>query len=166
MIPIVTELTETCPPELLKKEFGAVVQAGLLAEAEFWHHTMLPWHFQPAARWRYGYKPRSPAWQKRKRALAAVGKAKGTGDTDLVFSGMLQEHVTQLATFRATPREATVTMRARSFVQMRLKSSSQPNFAAEITKVIPAELESLTNILNYRVQAGLEKLSASRVTRN
>lgn len=165
MIPIFCEITETCPPEVMKKHYNTLTRNGLMAAAQHWHAEFLPMHFLQSARFRYGYKQRGRKWLKRKRALATIGRAKQGGVVDLVFSGMLAENVLELATFRATATQATVTMRARNFVQMRLKTTKQPDMAGEITRVIPQEAEVLASIANDNVTVGLNRLREIRVLR-
>lgn len=164
MIPIFIELKEDCPPDMLKKQFGTFMAAGLFEEANHWHTTFLPMHFEAYSRYRYGYKPRSRKWLKRKRALAARGIVKKGGLADLVATGILSEALMHFATIRTTAHAATVTMRGRAFVQVNLKSLSQPNYPAEITKVIPAERETLGNIGNLTIGHKINEFRAPRTT--
>lgn len=47
----------------------AAIKAAAIAGAKEHHTRHMPWHFEPFAIPRYGYKPRSPAYQELKRKL-------------------------------------------------------------------------------------------------
>lgn len=164
-IPIFITMTEERPPEVIKKHWNTIMQHGLMRVIEHWHSEMLPRHFAPGASARYGYKKRSAKWLKRKRALARVGLAAGTGELDLVFRGMLREHVTTMATFQATATRATVSMRGRAFVQLNLKSTRQPDYVREITDTTGDERSALGAMLEEHVATKLIHLKELRTQR-
>lgn len=165
MIPIVVSTTELRPPEVQVKQFKQIVRESLVHIAQFWHTKILPQHFMPHAAAKYGYKRRSGRWVKRKAALAKHGVGVGDGRQDLVFRGMLKQHVTTMATIRASATRATLSMRGRAFVQINLKSSKQPDYRTEITKHSPDETARLHRLQTEFIRSRLDALRDPKTTR-
>ncbi|MBL9125837.1 MAG: hypothetical protein JNG90_19505 [Planctomycetaceae bacterium] len=164
MIAIYTQVADPAPPGLLKKQIGQFMGRALGEEATFWHQNFLQLHFDPPARFRYDYKPRSPAWRKRKRALAAQGKVKKGGLADLVASGVFEEALMSFFTVRAYQHYATLSMRGRSFVQVHLRDRRQPNYVAEITAIHPSERPLLNDVLNRAMTRQVDQFRAPQTT--
>jgi len=116
-----------------------------------WHQEYLPRHFKPGAASRYGYRPRSAAYLKRKAGDARRGRAIEGGTTPLVYSGLFKRSVTSLATIRGFPSRFTVYMDAPSYVPQKQRTTTQPPLAQEATKLVPSEANSLATFLAGRI---------------
>lgn len=123
-----------------------------------WHQEYLPRHFKPSAAARYGYKPRSAGYLKRKERKAIEG-----GRSPLVFSGLLRRSVTALAVIRGFPSRFRVEMEVPSYIPARQSAfttvngrvvrrrAQQPPLVAEMTRLLPSEANSLATYLAQRI---------------
>lgn len=116
-----------------------------------WHQEYLPRHFRPSAAQRYGYRPRSDAYLKRKRRDAARGKAVEGGNTPLVYTGLLKRAVTGFAAVRGFPSRFRVTMNTPSYIPERTRTTTQPPIAQEMTRFTRTELDSMANYIASRI---------------
>lgn len=94
-------------PGVVAKEVKQATKEGHLAMGEIWRDQLAPEHFEPNARYVFGYQPRTQKYLKRKRILGETGKAEDGGNTDLVLTGRARRMVRN-ATVTATPNKTTV----------------------------------------------------------
>ncbi len=100
---------------------------------EYWFDRMVKDHFREGAAQRYGYKPRTNKYLKRKARDVQKGKALTTAD--LIYSGLLRSRVTQRQWMdvHAYSTRVSVVMHGPKYVSMRPKKSNHPNLGEEIT---------------------------------
>lgn len=152
MIPLRVKTVMERPPDVTKRVWNEAMRAELAELAAWWQANLLPKHFQPSARTRYGYRRRSRKHRARKKALAERGVVKEGGDVDLVFRGLLRESVTAAASVRTAGSKATLRLVGPRYLRQRPKSG-QPDFAAELTAVTAAEDQQMAD----RLDAGVTK---------
>jgi hypothetical protein len=162
MIPARILLTEERPPDVAARAFREMLRAANAAAGRSWHRSALPDHFEPQAHYKYNHKPRSQKWLRRKRRLAAVGRAERGGRVDNVYSGTLERMVRSWAQVRAFPTRATVTMTGPRYVTMKPRSASRPHIAAELTTVTRDESESLAFAAELTLGRELDQYRAPR----
>ncbi len=143
----------------------------------FWHRKLLPRHFRKGAQDRYGYRPRSAAYLRRKKRDAARGRAIEGGTTPLVYTGLLRRLMTRSAIIRGFPTRARVEMERPSYMPIRktpfttvrgrvvARKADQPPIFEEATRVIDAEAVELANYLAERVTHHNERVRARRRAR-
>lgn len=103
-------ITETRPLKLIQQRLGPIVRAGGDAVGTAWHNDFLELHFNPAARLRYNYLPRTEKYEKRKQRLAAAGIVADGGLSDLVFKGNMRDDLLRAGVVFSTDDETTLTM--------------------------------------------------------
>ena len=118
--------------------------------AEHWHTSILPRHWDAGAPARYGYKPRTEKYRKRKKSLFLRGRAESP-DTDLLLSGLMEESVTEYGSIRAFPTRFSVDMHGPRYVSMRPYKSGHPNMGEEITALSPDEDRELAALASKRL---------------
>lgn len=164
MIPIRFTLFESRPPEVTVRAWRELRREGLRQMGLYWHRHFLPRHFEPAARYRYRYQPRSKQWRERKRQLAARGQVKLGGEADLVASGLLRDTLTRFATIRPYQNRATLRMTGPRYITMKPRDTRQPHKALEVTTVIQAEGRDLSRMFVDHMTAGLNRIREPLVT--
>jgi hypothetical protein len=130
--------------------------------AVVWHRQFVALHFEPPAKFRYGYKPRTEKYRKRKLR-------KGKGNTDLIYSGLTQETMLRPPLIRAFPNRARLSMAGPSYVGMKpYKGGNRPNLGAEITTITPDEVSVLEQNAGREMTAGIKRAldSCKNVTIN
>ncbi len=154
-----------------------VLRAAYTDLGAYWHRKLLPRHFLAGAQSRYGYRPRSDAYLRRKRRAAAAGRAIEGGTTPLVFTGLLRRLMTRSAVIRGFPTRARVEMDRPSYMPIRktpfttvrgrvvARAADQPPIFEEATRVIDPELNELANYLAERVTYHNERLRHRRRVR-
>jgi hypothetical protein len=135
MIPIFITIEEPDLLGIMPKATQAANEAG----AKMWRDRMLPRHFDPHAKGRYGYKQRTRKYLMAKLRAASRGLCREGGIVDLVYSGQLKEYMTTTGITRATPRGATVTMKGPRYIQINGPAANHPDMREEILTVIEEE---------------------------
>lgn len=135
--------TERDRREVLKSAWGDL---GL-----HWHQEYLPRHFKPGAASRYGYRPRTAGYLRRKLRMARGGKAIEGGTTPLVLTGLLRRSLTTLATIKAYPSRFTVLMTSPVYAPQRPRDSTRPPLVEEATRLRADEARALSNKLASRI---------------
>lgn len=90
-------------PRLMLRDHARFLREALREAVDEHHRRHIPWHFQPFAASKYGYKPRS-------RRYAAL-KAKLGLTQPLVFTGRTRDTVTRERQITATQQRATLILR-------------------------------------------------------
>lgn len=153
----------TRPPDVSIHAWRRISRAAHAAAGALWHSEMLPRHFEPIARQRYQYQPRTKGYLRRKAAAFRKGKAKAGADTPLVFTGLLRESLMRLGTVRAFPTRASVRMAGPRYITMRPFNSNQPDKAAEVTRVTRQERTELAKVLKREVVQGLAEYRQNKL---
>lgn len=162
MIPILINIKETRPPDVSIHAWRRISRSAHAAAGALWHSEMLPRHFDPVARNRYHYQPRTAKYLRRKQRAFAQGKAVAGADTPLVFTGLLRESLMRLGTVRGFPSRVSVRMSGPRYITMRPFQSNQPDKAAEVTRVTRQERSELAKVLKANVVDGLAKYRATK----
>jgi len=149
-----------------KRAWRAAMVKGHDAQGQHWHQHMLKEHFRRNSRQRYGYKPRSEKYERRKRfgntgKQGFRGRAKYMGMVDLVCEGDLEESIRGWATIRAFPSRVTVAMNGPSYLRINYKPN-RPNLAREITAVIPEEEKLLADVMDDVVTREMNRTGETR----
>jgi len=134
MIPLRVVTINDEHPDLSRREMHRVCRASHRAIGVKWAVDLLPEHFGQGAGSRFGYEPRTHAWNKRKAALQRQGKAVGGYGDDLVFSGRLRDQVLLTARFNidAYPSRVTIRMSGPAYFTMRPRGKHTRRIAQEI----------------------------------
>ncbi|MBW3538772.1 MAG: hypothetical protein KY476_00730 [Planctomycetes bacterium] len=146
-IPIKITLREERPADISIRVWRDSMRQAHEEMGALWHSKMLPRHFTRGAASRYGYQPRTRKWQQKKAALYARGKAVKR-NTDLVFTGFLQETLTNFGSVRAFPTRVTIQMTGPRYITFRPHASNQPDKHSEVTRVTDDEARELSEKLN------------------
>jgi hypothetical protein len=128
----------------------------LQQEVAGWHDNTLPRHFARGAKQRYGYKDRSPRYEKTKKRIHGHTRP-------LEFSGTLKQQILRKARISGTSKRATAAMDVpRYFFQYK---PGQPDKAAEVTAVTPAEVTGMAVSLdrNLRIRINTTETKKTRV---
>ena len=108
----------------------------------YWLKNILPKHFEPGARARYGYKPRT------ERYMRSKAKTRH-GTTDLVYTGRARDQLQSTGVVRGFPSRTTVTMLSPNYMptnQLTSAKRNQPFMVGEflqLTEDDRVELESI-----------------------
>lgn len=162
--PIRVMMFEERPPEATVRQWRDLLKASHADMGQHWHQKMLPRHFEPGARERYGYKPRTRKYAIRKNRDYTRGKATAASNVDLVYTGFLRRSLSTVATIRAFPTRVTIQMTGPRYVTMRVHNSNQPDKAAEVTAVTRDEADELSALLAEGVTRRLDALRAPTQT--
>ncbi len=154
IIRIDTELID----QVSKRAWNPIAKAAHFKQATYWHEKILPRHFKPQAKSKYGHQRRTKRYRKRKLTDAKRGKAILGGVVDNVRTGLLMESLMGLGLVQAFPTRAVLTMFGPSYLMVRLRSTSQPDKASEILEVIPGEADEMGGVLDKAVQRGINRV--------
>lgn len=181
------------PEGVAIRAWRVVTKKSFSAMAFFWHDNFLGLHFGSNARTRYGgqvIKQRTSKWLQRKLKIASTDVRNGaniqSGDSPLVrqqkmqvsrqrlvsaagganynvHTGTLQQMV-KTAIVRAFPGRFRIEMLVPGYIPGRRKDPKDPDIRAELTVVLPSEIEALQKV-GQRVltQTMQQVLSTGRV---
>lgn len=175
------------------RAWRAVAKASFSAMAFFWHDNFLQLHFGSNARVRYGgenIKQRTSLWLQRKLKISArevrVAANIQKGDSLQVINQKLQasrqrfvsaagganynvhtgtlQQMVKTAIVRAFPGRFRIEMPVPGYIPGRRKDPKDPDIRAELTVVLPSEIEALQKV-GQRVltQTMQQVLSTGRV---
>jgi len=163
------------PEGVTIRAWRVVLKTANRAMAYHWHETFLPLHFGSNARTRYGgdkIKQRTSVWlakklgikkpdiirvadinssddiftRQRKLQIARQKLVSAAGGPDYnVYTGTLQSMV-QTVVFRAFPGRFRIEMSVPSYVPGRRRDPKKPDIRAELTTMLPSEVEELQRI--------------------
>jgi hypothetical protein len=140
------KLTFDRPPDFSNRGWKEVLRGAMRAAAEHWHAEMLPRHFERSARERYGYQPRTAAYQRRK-----IRSGRATGGVDLVYSGLSRDSALKPPRIRAYPSRARLELLVPPYIKMRPdprgRRRAAPAMGDELTRVTYQESQELSEVM-------------------
>ena len=135
-------------PDVLAKDFKAIVKQVLKDTVSDWHSDTLPKHFTEAGRRKYQYRARTRPYRKKKR------KYKGHGDP-LVWTGELKKAAIRRARISGTSKSARASMSVPWYAKVSLKGRDA--YADEMTAVTQGEAAEFARDVQRRITAALNK---------
>jgi hypothetical protein len=136
------------PADFSQRGWKEVQRGAMRAAAEHWHANMLPRHFERSARERYGYQPRSDAYQYYK--VRAVMNGKAVSAVDLIYSGTTRDAAAKQPLIKAFPTRARLDLLVPPYISMtpdrRGKRKDAPAMGDELTRVTWEEAEELAQV--------------------
>lgn len=146
-------ITYVGAPDAKAKELRRIIKEGLQQVATGWHADVLPRHFARGAKQRYGYKDRSPQYERRKQR-------KYHHTVELVYTGQLMREVSRMARVSGTSRRVALSMSAPQYLYK--YKPTQPDKADELTRVTQDEAEGLAKSLDRIAQAEFNRINPKR----
>ena len=143
--------TITGSPRQVVTEFRASMRAGLFQTGEFWHHRIMPGHFEFSAIARYDYQPRAVGY------CRAKARAKHH-QRPLEWSGRLKAQVRQSGRITATAKSVRVTMVGPKWLNMYRPEYGQPYKYGELVKTLESESGQMSQMLDQFVTRRLNEL--------
>ena len=143
-------------PEGMVKNFRKFVKEGLFGLVGRWHEKIMPHHFEPQAKQRYKYDPRSikyTRYKAKKRPFAGP----------LEFSGKSMRMLMQSVKISGTSKRATGTMQAPRYFWM--TPAGHPDKPDELTRVTESEATTMAKHLNEEVTKKLNAVKDRQVIR-
>ena len=134
------QVTANRPSGVGQRSWREISKTGMFAVGLAWDQHFKMRHFEPGAASRYGYKPRSKAYLRRK-AKRGVPQF-----LDMVFSGTTRRDVARLQIPRPFPTRVTITMPTQPYIKMRPGKRDAPNLGEELTRVATDEIEALEKV--------------------
>ncbi len=166
MIPIHVKSVHEEHPDLVRRELHEVLRTANYALGRQWAVEMLPKHFEPGAANRYSYQIRKVKYLRRKRVLAALGRAEDGGMSYLVLRGHLRRALLRTArnAIRAYPTRVTIDLIGPSYFTSRPRRAGRPNLAREVTTVLQSEAKELARTFDQGFTAALRAVRSARRT--
>jgi len=158
MLPYRIQVTIDPEPRKARGAVREVLRESHRAQAGDWHHRYAPGHFSRGAAAKYGYRPRSPSYKRRKRAAAKAGTAK-PGRRPLVFSGLTELRVRSAGSVKAFPTRATLQLYTPSYIRIRPRGN-RPNLAEELLRILRGEGNQLGERFAKKTERGLRRIRA------
>jgi len=152
---------QDAPPDVSKRQWSRIQRASNEDVGNYWHKRFLPRHFEPIAAQRYRHKARSENYIKRKRRMAAQNRARHVQGqiVDNVLTGRMKAAMMRAKVVRGFPSRTTITMVGPRYLTMTFKAgNSQPNKAAELTRVTDDEAQKLAEVKRDSVLRQLEEI--------
>jgi hypothetical protein len=155
VMPIYIE-QEFSKPELCSmRAWNRVLRESHQRQGRYWRDTLLPLHFRPESKEKYGHQPRTAQYIRRKMRAAAVGKCLEGGVVDDVFTGTLRDLFLRTGIIYATNTRVRISLKGPRYIGMVPDKSNQPNKAKEILTMRDEETETLRDIVFDTVADGL-----------
>jgi hypothetical protein len=153
------KITEDKPADVTVRAWRSILRGCHEAQGRYWQREILPRHFAPYARFKYGYQQRT------QRYLAYKLKT-GRGMVDLVYSGGMQEYLTSTGIVRGFPSRATITMTGPRYVTPNPvgRRPNAPNLAKEVLSVAADERTELAQVLEQDFTRRLAQWRETRTT--
>lgn len=147
------QVTYRRPHDVAKRVWPVMSRNAMGAVGTLWEREFKPRHFASDAGERYAYKPRSPAYLKKKERLAKLsGPARATRRVSadvgrlLVYTGATRRAVLQRHLVRAFPTRVSVQIPTPKYVQMRPYKAGRPNLGEELTRVTSDEAREMEKV--------------------
>jgi hypothetical protein len=143
------------------RSWREMAKAGMFAVGMAWQRYFKMLHFAADARSRYGYKPRSAAYRRRKEKKGVPGFL------DMVLTGDTRRDLSRIQVPRAFPTRVSLVMPTAAYIQMRpdRRHRNAPNLGEELTRVVPNEVQVLETVFGEVVEplvaAHLEQATAT-----
>ena len=149
------------PRKLAGRIRTKIVKESLRDGGEFWHAKILRKHFKAGASSKYGLRPRTAAYKKRK-------VLEGKGSIDLVYSGDMKREMLERATIAGSSKKMKVEMSAPSYVTgasagtgQKFGGKSRASLSGEATRVLQSEEKEIAKVIQDSLVERLEKWMAS-----
>lgn len=167
MIPLRVVTLHDAHPDLSRRELHRVARAAHRSVGVKWAVDILPEHFGQGAGSRYGYTPRTHAWNRRKQQAKRFGKSEGGYGDDLVFTGELRRQVLQSARFNIDdyPSRVTIRMTGPKYFTLRARSKHTIRIAQEILRYSLRDLRVLGDTFESAFNRELRSVRADRRAR-
>ena len=151
------------PTDISKRGWREALRAGWRAVGEVYEEEVKPRKFDPDASERYGYKPRSEKYLRKKRKRAKYSwRVKNGGERLLVYSGVTRTAVMRTHRPRAFPTRVTIDIAAPSYIQMRPRNANRPNMGEELTSMTADEIQQAERVFEATVERALARLREKR----
>jgi hypothetical protein len=160
------QMTTDGGAEVSARAHSRAMKSTMEAVGKHWKRHMLGRHFRSGAATKYGYQPRTNAWQRRKlRSSIRASDA----HLPLIFTGTLKRMVLRSNIIRAYPTRATVELPGPRYLTARPnptgRGRSRPWMAAEITAITPDEIRELDRVAEEAYPRFLAREVANKRTR-
>jgi hypothetical protein len=163
-IPMLVKITMTNPDELSPAAWKRAIREGWKQVAVAWAKEMLPEHFKPQAKGKYGYQQRTRRYLQNKIKAAGMGRVQDGGLSDLVYTGKLRDWVLGTVRITATAKGSAATTSGPKYLYVTPKKRADPDKRAEIEKIIDQERNELLRILDYTLQEEITKPSPPQIS--
>ena len=158
------QVPEIISQSLGKRAMDRAFRAAYEATGNVHHQHLIPRHFDKKRQDQYRDKPRSKGYAIAKAKIAAKGKAK-SADTDRVFTGLMQQTMTEFATVRAYPTRYTITMQAPRYMTMRPYKVNQPDKFKEIEAMASDDWPVMEGVFQKELERAIEDEEFKLLTR-
>lgn len=150
----------TNTPDQQRKRLPEGMKAAHLKICQHWRGEFLPDHFSSSAPGKYQHQPRTAKYNRRKRALAAIGKVESGGTLDNVYSGdMWRALLGTPQEIRADAHKGEIILRGPRHMFIRM--AGRPDKMREVKTVTDLEKRDLSAEGNLAL---LETLRSNRAT--
>lgn len=154
-VEIATEVFTDKPPRVLRKAWTEARKEGFAESVGYWHSEYLPGHFYRSAIAKYGYQPRTAAYERRKQ------RVKGHRNP-LHWSGLLKRSATTSIRISSTSKSGTGTFRATARALNFSGRQNYPDLRKELTAVTAEQAEQLAWVIEQRVAKRMNEAKALR----
>jgi len=152
-------LTLNWDPAAKIRDLPQAMGKAMEAAGRSWHTDVVPGHFEPGAAGRYNYQQR--------HRLYMIRKAKEKGhQKPLVWSGNMKAMVEGLVNFAVrgvNTVRCKVRMQGPRYLYQYRADLKQPDKSAEITRMTPAELDTVRRQVDENITAWMRQRTAPRV---
>lgn len=143
-MPVLIRATITHDGELTARAHNRAMKGTMGDVATAWNKKIKGRHFRSGAATKYGYKPRTAAWMRRKlRSPIRAPDAR----LPLIYTGALKRQVLRSRNIKAFPTRATVDLQTPPYVKSRPnpngRGRNRPNMGQEITAITADEIHEL-----------------------
>lgn len=138
-------------------ELKRAVKAANIATIEAWHQTFLPEHFESGATFKYGYRGRTPRYNKRKRKKYGHNRP-------LEFSGTGKRAAVRQIRVSGTSKSARGRLPGTQVFNFG-GGARQPDMRKELLTVLPSEEKVLTEVHRLKVASHLNNVKSRKKVR-
>jgi hypothetical protein len=150
----------TRPPDVSGRQWKEANRVGMQAVGTYYDEVIQPRYFQTGADSRYGWKPRTERYLRRKRFLASKSwRVKDGGEKSNVFSGVTRTAVLAKQYPLATPSRVRVPLPTAPYIQMRPRRPNMPAIGRELTTVTDDEAAAMAQVFVAAREAYLNSAS-------
>lgn len=150
-IPLISEIELTGLPAVKKSDIRAAKKKAYHHVGTTWLRKFMPGHFRAGARTKYGYRPRSAKYNKRKRIVKHHTQP-------LVYSGRLRDQVKRPANQNVVATSKGVTVKLRHHIVHR-------QVRQDLIAVTPEEQRILAEVFVSKVHSLLKKSKRKRTVK-
>lgn len=143
-------------PAGMLREFRQLVKVGLFELINNWHTQIMPHHFEPAAKERYKYDPRTVNYLRYKKKRYPMAGP-------LEFSGESKRQLMRMVRVSGSSKRASGTMNAPPYFWMR--PAGHPNKGRELVQTTVDEVMAMAKRLNEMVTGQLNLVKDRKIYR-